>query len=327
MNRIIYATSTEVGGAMTILNDFYQEALKKEDQTLFLVSLANLKPGKYVVIKKYAWIKKSIIHRLYFYYFKLPHIIKQFRPDEIISLNNTRCPVKNIKQTIYLHQALPFSSFKPNILTDFYLFLVKYGLGIIIKNHIKKVDEIIVQSRWLKKTLVQNGIKASKITVKSPNIDTINLEIKQSNDSKLNLIYPSGYTSYKNHWLILNALKKLNSNNYRQLNVIFTLDMTKHKKMNQFINKYQLPVSFVGYLRKNELYEYYRSSTLLFMSSVESFGLPLLEAKNLEIPIVCLDKPFSKEILQDYDKVTFLADSDEALKNFLEFKLNENVKV
>ena len=44
----------------------------------------------------------------------------------------------------------------------------------------------------------------------------------------------------------------------------------------------------------------YNSSVILFPSYVETVGLPLLEAKELNRIILASNCPFSKEILEDY---------------------------
>lgn len=42
-----------------------------------------------------------------------------------------------------------------------------------------------------------------------------------------------------------------------------------------------------------------QSSALLFLSSFESLGLPLIEATQLNKPVICPDLPYSRELLGD----------------------------
>ena len=44
----------------------------------------------------------------------------------------------------------------------------------------------------------------------------------------------------------------------------------------------------------------------LFPSYIETFGLPLLEAKELNGIVLASDRPFSHEILDGYDKAIFI---------------------
>ena len=52
-------------------------------------------------------------------------------------------------------------------------------------------------------------------------------------------------------------------------------------------------------------------SVLLFPSYIETFGLPLLEAKTIGSPIIASDTPFSKEITSNYNNVNYFDYSDE----------------
>lgn len=54
-----------------------------------------------------------------------------------------------------------------------------------------------------------------------------------------------------------------------------------------------------------EVMKEYTRSVLLFPSYIETFGLPLLEARMSGSPILASDCPFSHEILDDYDGVSY----------------------
>jgi glycosyltransferase involved in cell wall biosynthesis len=62
----------------------------------------------------------------------------------------------------------------------------------------------------------------------------------------------------------------------------------------------------VGHISRDRLVEIYRESALLFVSHLESFGLPLMEARILGIPVIATRQPFSEEILEGYDKATLV---------------------
>ena len=68
--------------------------------------------------------------------------------------------------------------------------------------------------------------------------------------------------------------------------------------------------TFHGATRRDEVFKYFSKSVLLFPSYVESFGLPLLEAKMTGCYIIASDTPFSREILHDYDKASFFEELD-----------------
>ena len=129
MIKLIYATAAESGGALTVLNNFYEEAVKSENKTIFIISKPKLKSYKNVKILRYPWIKKTWFLRLFFYWFKLPKVIKSLGVTEVLSLNNTKISRIKLTQTIYLHQPLPFFRTRLNPFKDTYLWITKYIIG------------------------------------------------------------------------------------------------------------------------------------------------------------------------------------------------------
>lgn len=67
MKIMVFDVPAESGGALTILKQYYQEALKdKENEWIFVVSTPQLKASENAKVLNYAWIKKSLFNRLYF---------------------------------------------------------------------------------------------------------------------------------------------------------------------------------------------------------------------------------------------------------------------
>jgi hypothetical protein len=172
MKILIYATAAEMGGAITILNQYYEKAKQSNDDYIFILSKPKLEETKNIKTLNYEYIKKNWLFRIYFYWLKLPNIIKEINPERIISLNNTMITRVLYSQTIYLHQPLPFFDNKFNILTEPYLWFVKNFIGRLIKYSLKRVDTIIVQSYWLKRRVIkQLNISSEKINVEIPKIE------------------------------------------------------------------------------------------------------------------------------------------------------------
>lgn len=77
-----------------------------------------------------------------------------------------------------------------------------------------------------------------------------------------------------------------------------------------FFNENDLSIKFIGSLTREEVFDFYAKSTLIFPSYIETVGLPLLEAKMHWTPIIASDSAFSHEILDGYDKVEFFESFD-----------------
>ena len=75
--------------------------------------------------------------------------------------------------------------------------------------------------------------------------------------------------------------------------------------LKQIVLDEDLPIEFIGSIDIEAVYEYYSKSILIFPSYIETFGLPMLEAKMHKSPILASDCAFSHEILDGYSDVKF----------------------
>jgi glycosyltransferase involved in cell wall biosynthesis len=308
---MVFDVAASSGGALTILKDFYEKALIDDsNQWIFILSTPILKDGENVKIKNFKWVKKSWFHRIYFEFFVPRYLIKRYLPDKILSLQNLIVLGTKIKQTVYLHQSLPFSNYKFSILTDSKLWFYQNIMGYLIKKSIFKAEFVIVQTNWMKLSCVKKlGISENKIIVQKPFFKILsNKKFNISISKKIEFFYPSSGDQYKNHILIIKALLVVNKSILKNIKIIFTLNGNENKnimKLKSVIIKNKLPVDFVGFLPINKVFEYYKKSILLFPSFIETIGLPLIEAKEFGTPIIVADLPYSREALLDYNKVYF----------------------
>ncbi|OPZ88840.1 MAG: D-inositol-3-phosphate glycosyltransferase [Firmicutes bacterium ADurb.Bin419] len=120
--------------------------------------------------------------------------------------------------------------------------------------------------------------------------------------------YPASGTTYKNHKLIVETLLKFHEKKIDNFVVVFTLkgNENKHiKRLYNIVRKHNLPVTFIGQITMEEVFNYYSKSILIFPSYIETFGLPMFEAKMHGSPVLASDCSFSHEILDDYNKVMY----------------------
>ena len=322
MNILIYATAISTGGGIRIVDSYKKKYLDTEHNIIFLLSSNLIADESNIQVFIYNKIKKSILYRLFFNIFKAHKIVKENNIDQIISLNNTIILFTKVKQTIYLHQTLPFSDYNPLFFGNTYLWIFKNILGKYIIYSLKKADFIIIQSQWLNKVLSERiKIDSKKIIIEMPIDSRRNIvPYKKSYvNGKLHFFYPSGYVSYKNHSMIVDTLKKIPHEKLSKISIDFTFlpdENRKVKSLYKSVIKHSLPVNFLGYQNDQNLSKLYSNRILIFPSIVESFGLPILEAVNSKTPIIALDTEFSREITHDYKKITFFKDI-ETLKNIL----------
>lgn len=311
MRIMVFDVPAESGGALTILNQYYDAAIKdKENEWIFVVSTPELKETDNVKVLNYPWIKKSWFHRLYFDNL-VPHkLVDKYKVDEILSLQNVVVPKVKVKQTLYLHQPLPFVEKRYGLTEDFKFWLYQNIISKMIFKSIREADEVIVQTKWIRDAAIKKAnVKKEKFILKQPELNVSVKKLYTSDGNSENLFfYPSSGLVYKNHEVIVNACKLLKNKGISNYKVIFTLkgDENKHIKMlKQIISDEDLPIEFIGSVGIETVYEYYSKSILIFPSYIETFGLPMLEAKMHQSPILASNCAFSHEILDGYSEVKF----------------------
>lgn len=316
MKIIVYDVPAVSGGALTILESYYNKfLLNKKNEYIFVISTPTLISQKNIKVLRFPWVKKSRLHRLYFDYIYSNKINKKERPDRVISLQNLTIPRLKTHQTIYVHQVIPFSDFKFNILSDLNLWFYKHIYKLLLFSSIRKADQIIVQSKWLKNLIVEKRLASKeKIIIEKPLLETLIIEnSSKANEKSVLFIYPAGPEIYKNHRIIVDALIPLKLNELKQFKVIFTISGDENKSIKRLSKKvlsHELPIDFIGKINKSELINLYSKSILLYPSKIESLGLPLYEAMQLKRTIIAIDKKYVNEALRKYTDCKFFNDND-----------------
>lgn len=311
MRIMVFDVPAESGGALTILKQYYDIAVEdNRNEWIFVISTPNLSERKNVRVLKFPWIKKSWLHRLYFDIFVAHKLVKQYEVDEVLSLQNIIIPYTKVNQTLYLHQPLPFIKKKYRITENAKFWVYQNIISKMIYMSIKKADKVIVQTKWMMDAAIEKTrVKKDKFILEQPKLSNKVKQLYNPKDKfKKLFFYPASGFIYKNHEVIVNAAKILMQKGISNFRIIFTLDGNENnhiKKQKEVVDKNKLPIDYIGNIDIEKVYEYYSKAILIFPSYIETFGLPLLEAKMHHTPILASDCDFSHEILDDYDKVEF----------------------
>ena len=306
---LVFDVAASARGALTILNSFYQHILNEPDiEWVFVLSSDYVESADNVSVKKYAWVKKSWLHRMFFDYFVAHRIAGREKADVLLSLQNINVPLTAIKQVTYIHQAIPFSdvkfTFRQNKLEWFYQNII----GRFIYRSIKRSSAVAVQTNWMKQAVVQKtGIEENRILIVTPDVDCGNAgSYKDDENSRKRFFYPSAYASYKNHRLLMEAIGVLADRGVRDFEVILTVNEGELPDSDQFGKI----VRCVGTLPYGQVQELYRNSTVVFPSVLETYGLPLAEARCVGARILAADMPYAREVLDGYANALFFNVSD-----------------
>lgn len=311
MRIMVFDVPAESGGALSVLHEFYNEfKLDQDNEYFFVLSLPELKETKNIKVLRFPWVKKSWFHRLYFDYVIAPKLTIKYKVDKVVSLQNIIIPWIKVYQSVLVHNALPFSNYRFSIKESKLLWIYQNIIGRKIKRSVKRANHILVQTNWMKEKIIEQlCIESKKIEVKCSEIEiTPKRTYLKTENSRTTFFYPASGAIFKNHKVIIEACLRLKKDGIPGYNVIFTLSGDENEdiaKLHNTVKENQLPVEFVGTLTREEVFDFYEKSILLFPSYIETVGLPLLEAKKTETPVIAADCEYAHEMLEDYDKAYY----------------------
>lgn len=349
--KIVFVNNTAAtsGGALTILIQFIENVAINFDENyvFYIFCTVDLKQYNSQKIKIINNIKgKSWKNRILWDLRGLKKWSKEksIYPDLLISLQNTGIyGFNNVPQVIYLHQSLPYyKDAKWSLLKAeerslwIYKHIYRHIIGMSIRN-----NYIIVQTEWMKKIVSDmHKVKKDKIYVIPPSIK--NIDIKNVNnikrDGEIMIFYPSIPVKYKNHKVLLEAIKLLKKENkVNNLKLILTIDKSTKYSLDLYEylveNNLQNEVKFIGKVSYKEVLEYYKASDIVvYPSYVETYGLPLIEAAQFKKNIIVSDLDYAREALKGYEGVKFVNYKDkniwakEILNLLSDTKTNYNYK-
>lgn len=317
---VINNPAAKFGGALSILKEVLEKIIQDNKNLYYvIVSVKELKKYENENVKIYVIKEQNFLERILWDNIKLKLFLKKnlIYPDIFYSYQNTGVNIdKKIPQIIYYHQALSLSNEKWNFFkkTERSFWVYKKIYPFFVKFYLNRTKKVIVQTEWIKDAFSKKfKYSLKKIEVNNPKLKKIDLKnVKNLSKNKFRIFYPASPFKYKNHDLILNCLEDIKED----FECIFTFFEGENKDIDRLIQEKKLKdkIRLVGKISYEKVLEYYKSSDLLvFPSSIETCGLPLLEAIEFELSIIAADKPYSREITKGYEKIKLLSLSDEIL--------------
>jgi len=281
-----------------------------------------------IIIKTHPYINKNILYQIYWQRYLLK---KQISPDHLLfTIDSTSfC---RFKRNVVLNQDIigfqngsySYFSFKNKVLS-FMKYLVAKNA---IKNSIANIfttkyaaDEVAKKIGSIKNSnIIPHGID-NKFLMKKTNYDIL--------ENSLNVIYVSSILDYKNHRYLISALNNLPTQ--KKVNAYFVgggdsslINKLKAQSANNKGNKFYFP----GFLKREELYNLTRSCDVaVFLSSVECFGITLLEYMRMGMPIICSNESSMPETLDDGGLLVNPSDKVSIIEAITDFELNQRKRL
>ena len=330
---VIDASRNKSGGAIVYLKNFlkYLNLTNTKIDKIIIFShksVLNQIPKRFFLDKcSHPFLEKNIIFQIIWQFVFLPIYLKKNKIDILYSTDTST--ICKFSPSIVLNQDI--LGFDKDTLSKIPLNLEKIRLYIIRFLQIRTMNsanEIIFLSKYTKKiiskflkkninySIIPHGIEniSSKLG-KTKSYDCLwNFKLKK----KIKIVYVSPLFLYKNHYTVAKAYSNLKKK-YPNLDIKF---IGNYKQNLKLLNKilYDVPEinkkNFIGEINQiNVLKNLIKSDIFVFASSSETFGISLLEAMNIGMPIVCSNKSSLPEILQNggiyFDPNNYLQLSDQ----------------
>ena len=303
MNVLVYDVAAESGGAASILEYYYAiHAKEKQNRYIYLLSTYHLEDTDNITVINEPSIKKSWAHRLYYDYVGSKKILKKYKIDQVLSLQNLRLPAFKGEQTIYVHNALPFCEYHFGIFEDSKMWIYQNIIGRLMYGSIKRADKVIVQTDWIKEAIIQKCKIKDKVEVSFPKV-FIPEDVSYNGGTGKCFFYPANEAKFKNHKVIIEASKILIDSGYKDFEIVFTLTGQENDNISTIrreAEEHNIRVRWEGMLPRDEVFAWYTKSILIFPSYIETIGLPIYEAMQVGTPIIVTNCKYAQSISEGY---------------------------
>ncbi len=301
------------GGVFTILHNVLQELseyIKNKDiQVIALVHDASKFNFPNIQLIELPKSKKSWLYRFYYEYFYFKKLSKKIQPDVWLSLHDTTPRVIAKKQFVYCHH--PTTLFKPTWKDwkfDYKIGIFSLLYDNLFKLNITKNHTVFVQQHWIKE-IFEKRFNITNVKVAIPQfVEEISTEKIILNENKIHFFYPSFPKSFKNIEYLFEAIKLLPEEVLNLCEFHITgLKNNDTKYVNYLNEKYNsIAVNHLKLLNRQMMLKYYNSiDYLVFPSKIETWGLPISEAKAHHKNMLLANLPYAKEACGNYENVSF----------------------
>lgn len=296
VNRFfINALNIHKGGGLVLLNDILNEIPEDVDSIVLVDARVHhdLKSRKNI---SYKYIKPTIFCRLFAELWLFKRVNSE---DSLLSFGNLpplfKLPSKTtlFLQNRYLVDMVSLKNF--GFKARLRIFFERLWFHLFLRN----VTEVIVQTSSMKR-FVENK------TGISVRILPFRKKITKTSDYRLNnklydFIYVANSEPHKNHSVLIDAWHLLAQDKIFP-SLLLTLTEADFYFLSKSIKKndhlYNLDITNIGHLNRAQLAEAYKkTSTLIYPSTFESFGLPLLEAKDFGLSVIASELDFVRDLI------------------------------
>lgn len=318
---VISAVNFSEGGPLTVLIECLSSAaqvLGSEWDIIALVHDAELFSHPRVRTVAFPHSKRSWKNRLALEWGGgFMEFSRQFNPDLWLSLHDITPRVQARRQVVYCHNPSPFYQLswqEARLEPSFALFNAFYSS--LYRTFIQRNQMVIVQQEWLRNEF-RKRYKHPCVVVAHPAVSTAQTITAGTQDympeddgaDRLVFLYPALPRVFKNIELLCEAVAGMTASVQQRIEMRLTIDGTENPYARNIAQQYAgvTGIRFIGRQNRAQMaLQYARCDAVMFPSRLETWGLPITEAKNLGKPLLVADLPYARETTGTYDRVSFL---------------------
>jgi glycosyltransferase involved in cell wall biosynthesis len=292
---------------------------------------ANISGIEKATIIEYRYPKRSWFFRIFFEYIHCYFISKRIKAFCWLALHDMTPWVSCARQAVYCHNPAIFyrlSLREARLEKSLVFFSAFYGFfyGFLLKRN----KYVIVQQEWLRREF-KNRFKITNLVVAHPqiNLPSISAQKEKIKNAKIKFFYPSLPRVFKNVEIILEAASLLATDNL-PFEIFITIDGTENAYSKWLKKKYGhlTAVHFAGRQSRETIFKWYQEmDCLIFPSKLETWGLPISEAKAYRKDMLLAALPYAWETVGHYERACFFSPYDSLeLATLIKNYINGNLK-
>lgn len=318
---VISAVNFTEGGPLTVLRDCVAAAAAALPGWRILVMAHDAAlidtPG--VEVMAFPQTKTSWRRRVELEWRGFERLSRSLDVDLWLSLHDITPRVQARRQAVYCHNPAPFSRatwrdswFEPKFLA----FSLLYGR--LYATHIQRNHAVIVQQEWLREEFkrrygVEQVIVAHPEGSTPQQLPTVPAAPAARASREHVFFYPAIARCFKNFEVVGQALEILEKSDRWTGSVRWTIDGTENRYARWLRSRFGhlRSLQWIGRQdRAQMLQQYAQADCLVFPSRVETWGLPITEAKQARLPLLVADVPYARETVGSCDRVAFFPPRD-----------------
>lgn len=314
---VVSAVNFTEGGPLAVLIESLDTAAKflgEEWEIIALVHDAGLIRNPRVKTIVFPESKRSWGMRLLLEWHQFHALSRQLQPDLWLSLHDITPRVKARRQVVYCHNPSPFyhitlreAMLEPKFLLFNWFYKYLYRVN-IHRNYAVVVQQNWLRSEFVRLYLLHNVIVAHPVKQKLLHLIQIGLQ-----DKKTVFLYPALPRVFKNIEILCQAAELLPEKIQAGVEIRLTIDGTENSYARNLVRRFNgvKALRFIGRQSREEMAVHYvQCATVLFPSKLETWGLPISEAKAAGKPLLVADLPYAYETVGTYASVSFLPPND-----------------